>query len=413
MSIETLPVEILHRIFDNLDAQTILLSIRPLCRLFRAVVKTYDRYKFNFKSISKTDFHLLCRLINPQNVRSLILCDNENTPNEIALFISMVRLRQFTRLHSITLLGIEEIQLNMILKSLNLNLLTSFSLDIRKYDDRRRKTTLHFLSFIMAQSSLRKIELNIKNDRIANITWPFNCRIEYLTINEDIDFNDLCKILSCSPQLHTLIIKGSLFNMINNTLPTTACFSQITSLTIEELDVTNDKLQTFLLLTPSLIYLKLIGKHVLFNGKQWEEFIQINLLQLNKFEFFIDAPILDGQTRDTLDVLIQSFRSPFWIEYKKWFVACEFNTDPLNSIQLYSIPICKSVLQYQLNAKKVFVSTSTISSYNDPLILNNINELILPLKISTNINIKKEVGYSDITNYFRLSYFYYIPKVFP
>jgi hypothetical protein len=175
-------------------------------------------------------------------------------------------------------------------------------------------------------------------------------------------------------------------------------------LIIEELDVTNAKLQTFLLLTPSLIYLKLIDKHVLFNGKQWEEFIQINLLQLDKFEFFIEAPILDGQTRESLDVIIQSFRSPFWIEYKKWFVACEFNTDQSNSIQLYSIPICKSVLQYQLNAKKVFVSSSTIPSYDDPLIVNNINELILPLKTSANIHIKKEVCYSDIKNYFRLSY---------
>jgi hypothetical protein len=177
--------------------------------------------------------------------------------------------------------------------------------------------------------------------------------------------------------------------------------------------MTINQLELFLSLTPSLIYLKLIGEGFVFDGNRWEQFVQINLPHLKKFEFFITSWKLINQTRNDLQLIIQSFQTPFWIEYKKWFVACEFNTDPLNSIQLYSIPICKSVLQYQLNAKKVFVSTSTISSYNDPLILNNINELILPLKISANINIKKEVGYSDITNYFRLSYFYYIPKVFP
>ena len=40
----------------------------------------------------------------------------------------------------------------------------------------------------MAQSTLRKVELNIKNDRISNIKWPSNCRIESLILNEDINY---------------------------------------------------------------------------------------------------------------------------------------------------------------------------------------------------------------------------------
>ncbi|CAF1489447.1 unnamed protein product [Rotaria sordida] len=144
-SIQILPVEIFHRIFDSLDVQTILFSIRPVNQLFRALVNSYDRYNLDFKSISKSNFHLLCRSINPQNVISLKLWDDEYTPNQIALFISSFRLRQLTRLHSITLFGIEEFQLNMILKRINLNLLTSFSLNIRQYDNRRKKTTSNFL----------------------------------------------------------------------------------------------------------------------------------------------------------------------------------------------------------------------------------------------------------------------------
>jgi hypothetical protein len=105
-SIEILPVEIFYRIFDNLDAQTILLSIRLVCRLFRSIV-------------------------------------------------TLISLRQFIRLHSINFLGIDEFQLNIILKRIiHLNFLTSFSLNIQKYDDRRRKTTLKFLSSIMTQSNL-------------------------------------------------------------------------------------------------------------------------------------------------------------------------------------------------------------------------------------------------------------------
>jgi hypothetical protein len=103
---------------------------------------------------------------------------------------------------------------------------------------------------------------------------------------------------------------------------------------------------------------------------RWKEFIQINLSHLNKFEFFIDASRSDSQTREDLELIMDSSRSPFWIEYKKWFVASEFSMNRQREFQMYSIPICNSVLQYELYAEKVFVSNSTIASYNDPSITN-------------------------------------------
>ena len=38
-SMDNLPVEIFHRIFDHLDIETIFFSIRPVCRLFRSLFK--------------------------------------------------------------------------------------------------------------------------------------------------------------------------------------------------------------------------------------------------------------------------------------------------------------------------------------------------------------------------------------
>jgi len=385
-SIEILPVEIFHRIFDNLDTETILLSIRLVCRLFRSIFHYFKRYYFEFKIKTKRNFHLFCRLIKPENVISLTLSDNEHIPNQIYLFISLISLRQFTRLHSINFLGIDEYQLNIILKRIHLNSLISFSLNIQKYDDRRKKTTLHFLSSIMTKSNLRKIELNIKYDRISNIVWPLNCNIRYLIINEDIYLDDLCRILSNSSQLHTLILKE---NIINDKIVTSS-FPQLTSLTIERLDITIDKLESLLLLTPSLIYLKLIGEGNLCDGKRWEEFIQINLSHLDKFEFFINISRSINRTREDLELIIESFRTPFWIEYKQWFVICEFHKRSYK-VQLYSIPICKSIYQYELNTENIFVSNSTISLYNNPSITNHINEINLSLKLSTNHLIKQEV----------------------
>ncbi|CAF4108470.1 unnamed protein product, partial [Adineta steineri] len=111
--IGTLPVEMLHRIFDNLDAETILLSIRVVSRLFQAAASTYNRYSIDFQLISTSKFPLLCRLINPENVISLTLLNNYRTFNQTDLFISLTHLKQFTRLHSLTL-DINESQLNFV-----------------------------------------------------------------------------------------------------------------------------------------------------------------------------------------------------------------------------------------------------------------------------------------------------------
>jgi len=54
--------------------------------------------------------------------------------------------------------------------------------------------------------------------------------------------------------------------VINNL--TSICFRQLTSLTIEQLDVMIDKVESFLLLTPSLVYLKLVGGENMMNGKR-------------------------------------------------------------------------------------------------------------------------------------------------
>ncbi len=244
-SIESLPVEIFHRIFDHLDAQTILFSFRPVCRLFRSIIKSYNRYKFDFKIISKCNFHCLSRLIPPQNWISLTLYHDEKFSDQISFFVSNFRLRQFTRLRSIHLFGIDECQLNLFLNGTNSNGLISFSLSIRKYDGHRQKATMQCFFSIIAQPTLRKLELDIKNDRLKNIQWPSNCRIEILVINSSIDANNLFPIISASPQLHTLVIKEAL-HIRSEDLNKKFSFPQITSLSLEDFHGSMDTLESIL-----------------------------------------------------------------------------------------------------------------------------------------------------------------------
>jgi len=282
-SIETLPVETLHRIFDNLDLETIFFSVRPVCRLFRSVVNTYNGYILDFNFISKSNFYLFSRLIHPRNVISLRLSNDERTSNQIDLFISLVCLRQFTRLRSLIFVNVDEGQLNFMLERIKLNRITSFSFNIRKYEDRHEKSTLDLLSSAIASSTLCSLELGIEHERLSKIVWPMNCTIQYLTITNYITTDRFCTILQNSPHLHTLNIR-TVPTPINETL-SSICFPQLTSLTINNLSVTIDELEPFLLLTPSLVYLKLIGGKKMMDGKRWEEFIPINLPSLENLSF--------------------------------------------------------------------------------------------------------------------------------
>ncbi|UJR18653.1 hypothetical protein I4U23_005561 [Adineta vaga] len=392
LSIQSLPVELLYRIFDNLDTETIIFSIRPLSRLFQSVVNTYDRYVLDSKLISKSNFCVLCRLIDPKNINSFVLSNNKEISNQIDVFISLVHLQQFTRIQFLTLHYIEEFQLNCILKRMNLNSLVSFSFNIRKYDNKCKKTTLSLLSSVVAQLTLRKLEIDIESLRMDEITWPVDCKIQHLTINSDIHINSFCTILQFFPHLHTFIIRKMSSNLIDDL--TSIYFPQLRSLTIKDLVVKIDKMESLLLLTPSLVYLKLIGGNEMLDGKRWEQFIQINLVQLEKFEFYFNEKFLIKTALTDVESIISLFQTPFWMEYKKWFVSCEYLIDH-STICLYSEPICLSILKYTTKSQKISLSTSTSIFDNNSTITDNINSLNLCLsKI-----IVDEIQQKTITNH--------------
>jgi hypothetical protein len=390
LSIEILPVELLHRIFDNLDTETIFLSVRLVSKFFQLVVNTYDRYILNFKLIFKPNFYLFCRLIHPNNVISLTFSNEYRIRDEIALFISFNRLQEYTRLRSLNLLNIDEDQLNIILEKIDLNLLTSFSFNINKYDDTCKEITTNHLSSIITKPTLRKLEFNIYNGRMSQISWPTDSMIQYLTINRFITMDNLSRIFQYSPHLHTLIMSEMLSGLINNL--TSKCFRQLKSLTIEKISVTNDELESFLLLIPSLVHLKLINETKLMNGKQWEQFIQFNLPHLDKFEFYFKASTSNKASTD-VELIINSFQTPFWIEYKKWFIICVQTLVYPHTIELYTIPIIKSSMCYRSELYMNSWSTHSTMMNKDPSIMNNIHSLDLILNKSIVDYIEENVSY--------------------
>jgi len=152
-------------------------------------------------------------------------------------------------------------------------------------------------------------------------------------------------------------------------------FRQITSLTIEKLDTDIKDVEQFLLLTPSLVYLKLIGDGNFLNGNRWEKFIQKNLFLLNKFEFCFVAKRDYQQNGPDIESIIKSFQTTFWLETKKWFVIYEYIIEWPEEIRLYSIPICISSLFYEFGLTEISPSTFPDLLSNNVSITDNVNTI--------------------------------------
>jgi hypothetical protein len=107
-SLLSLPVELLHRIFDDIDTITLLRSVRYVCKSFYAFLNAYYRFKLDLSSTSRSNIRVICILIRPEQIISLTLSDNA-TSTSIRLFLSLVDICRFTRLRFLTLRQIESV----------------------------------------------------------------------------------------------------------------------------------------------------------------------------------------------------------------------------------------------------------------------------------------------------------------
>jgi hypothetical protein len=58
-SLLTLPIELVYRIFDHLNDETIICSMRNVCARVNLIVDSYHRYQVNFSNMSKfNSYHL-------------------------------------------------------------------------------------------------------------------------------------------------------------------------------------------------------------------------------------------------------------------------------------------------------------------------------------------------------------------
>ena len=366
-SLDSLPTEILHRILDHVDGQTIFSSCRYVSKQLEAVTNTYNRYKLDFSSISKTNFRLACRAIRSENVISLILSDDDKTTGQISLFLALVNINRWTRLRSLTLRDINDNDLQTLL----LHITTScslMSLSIVTRGTESAETLTHFSS-IITQPTLRQLEFRMGNVRSDQMQWPFNCTLNYLKA-DNCTFEQFCAILDHSPNLRTIELRNGISDKIDEKV--SKSYPQLISLSLidEYLYRPFNDFRLILSLTPSLEYLKitvLLSDRTHFDGSKWENIIITHLPRLSRFEFFFSEYNVNNYNLVDLCSCMTGYRTPFWIETKRWHVACTYEA-AMHSMIVYSTPMCvTSIAHVSRYRKKPACAPITISNFDNEL----------------------------------------------
>jgi hypothetical protein len=200
------PVELVHTLFTYFWSDEILYSFFNINDHLNAIILSYYSHKINFQSIVKRHFDILCRVIRPDQLISLILSDGNDTPDQSKLFFSHFHIEQFVRLRSFTLLDVEINSLKSILSKLNkLNQLRSLSIHcddiVRQFTNIRQRTSPidSLLSLISSEVllQLNRLNLGVGID-FKGAILPIHLR--YLTI-ATCTINSLEMILSEMSQL--------------------------------------------------------------------------------------------------------------------------------------------------------------------------------------------------------------------
>ena len=193
ISLLTLPAELLYRICDFLNTETLLCSVRYVSVKLYVIINTYNRYKIFCRSISNV---IISRLILSENVTLLDLGTRNNAINWTEMFLPMFKTFKFTRLGSLSIHQTDDISLGIILRHVAVNcMLTSLALysDIPKDSD----DIFQYLSQIIAQSTVYTITLYFNLTEKNKLLWPIQSTVRKLSVGT-CTIQQLCSILDNS-----------------------------------------------------------------------------------------------------------------------------------------------------------------------------------------------------------------------
>ncbi|CAF3619194.1 unnamed protein product [Rotaria sordida] len=376
----TLPVELIHKILDNVPTLDILSSVFLVNKRLRSVSMVYPWFQLNFTCviipINKSQFDYICsQLLNlTSQIISLTLFDKDDptTPMKNDLFFSKFNNIDitFSNLRSLTLTYIDydtwcvfKTRLPLLIVKLSIHLVHNdryASSSITSYvlcELLLFSLSLKYLSVKMSNYSNDTVIVHHQNPTILSSVQYFH--LEGITI-------DLSSLFIITPMLHTLEISFRNLNRIFDTIHHQPL--DLKRLRIDAYAITWLAMVILLSSFPRLDYLTVIADDLnndMADGIAWAELLQEVKHFECKLQFYWDA-----FTDEPIN--LNSFRTKFWLEEKKWFLSYESISNTNSSI-LYSNS--SSTIDYSSNEIiGILVSESTKL---EPISLSHVHCLMI------------------------------------
>ncbi|CAF1582188.1 unnamed protein product [Adineta ricciae] len=377
MNLEILPNELFLKLFDYLTILDVFQAFENLNFRFQSLILIYCRdIRLNFQGISKTNFDIICRKYLPifaKQIRSLQLANDDDTPQQIPLFISYgFHLQNFTYLQTLSLSHIHSSYLldKLLTECSHLSFLTNLSI-INCHVSINQSTAEHLYNQIWSLPNLIQCYFDIHSPNRNHFPTPtiVSKSMKSLSIpNISCYSNPLILLLQSTPNLEYLSITYiDYIDQYNMPLPVLS----VTRLKLS-FDCSLNILKYLLQSLPNLCHLTLDTCNLYMNGYQWEELITTYLPHLETFRFKMRfSPTLDTEKEVQMNEILNSFRTKFWIEEHQWFVRCHWYASNeqyrLDFIDLFTLPyMFKEFLSYTgcILAKSTCASDDCFWSYD-------------------------------------------------
>ncbi len=326
------PCEVLHTIFDYLKPVDLLHAFVQLNPYLDTVLNSYIRIQLNFKSIKKSIFYFICENVHPHQIQSLVLSNDEYTPGQTKLFMSLLPLIQFINLQYFSIDQIDDVDLFCIMFSHLENHAQIRWLSVtNSHIQISKKNARYIVGILPTLPSLKRLTF-FDSSSLVTLRQPLS-KLTHLTICS-CSLNDLRLIFQWVPNLLHLQIWIPFDNrtpMFDYVPP------HLISLKIKSNSwMMFNGVENLLSLTTSLKHLTLetMGEQALINASRWEILIKTKLPYLTE----LALNITPEENNLTGDDVLTPFQNPFWTIEKRWFMACLISSNTQSCARLFSIP---------------------------------------------------------------------------
>lgn len=354
MKLEVLANELLLDLFEFLNTGELIRTFAGLNARFSQLLAYHlCLQRVDFRSLPEDDFDLVFQRFLPSaidRIQSLRL-SNEETPNLAELFFTRgFTFDRFVHLQSLTLHKIHSLDVLIEITGQCKSLIRLSIVDGEKWN--RRERLVQLFENIWTMPRLRDCHLNgihSKEIYFSNVSSS----IERLSIeNIPCNIHYLPHLLQCTPDLQTLAVTMYSYSIDDQPL---ISMPSIRSLTLS-FGGSGQSLETLFKSLPNLSDLRIRTSQIYLKGNEWQRRIEDYFPQLERFRLMMEFEVQenDGSMETSIDDLLATFRSDFWLKEHQWFVRCHWNpSDPYRWTTLYTLPYAFETFRYnnQLHSK--------------------------------------------------------------